>query len=342
MTPFRRKLTALVIAASTIATPAMAAHAIIYTPTVQASTASNTPQGASGSNIVNGVVVSSTSSPGGGTGTSGNATQVTSSTFQNGATNNGTPLHNSTFASANLATGELKGVTASSGPDFFGFPTGSTSARLQDTLYFTNATASALLATLTFSFDGIMSNPFPANANPGGNLGFDVSCAFFNCYNESGIPIQFATGPTRVADGGMNHYFAFRGSYFGENIFGGQATAPYFETHLNTPGAGGAVDGYIRTSILIPTGQTSLGLRAFLNLNCTAASSCDFGNTGKFSFGPLPTGLSYSSASGTFLTGVAGAIPEPATWAMMIMGFGLIGGALRQRKSATRIRIAYA
>lgn len=41
------------------------------------------------------------------------------------------------------------------------------------------------------------------------------------------------------------------------------------------------------------------------------------------------------------LRDVAGAIPEPATWAMMIMGFGLIGGALRQRKAAT-VRYAVA
>ena len=36
------------------------------------------------------------------------------------------------------------------------------------------------------------------------------------------------------------------------------------------------------------------------------------------------------------------AVPEPATWAMMILGFGLIGGALRQAKTrpATRVRFA--
>lgn len=36
------------------------------------------------------------------------------------------------------------------------------------------------------------------------------------------------------------------------------------------------------------------------------------------------------------------AVPEPAAWAMMIMGFGLIGGALRSRKTnvATRVRFA--
>ena len=37
------------------------------------------------------------------------------------------------------------------------------------------------------------------------------------------------------------------------------------------------------------------------------------------------------------LTSVAGAIPEPATWALFILGFGAVGGALRRRASAVRV-----
>ncbi|WP_238542504.1 PEPxxWA-CTERM sorting domain-containing protein [Sphingomonas sp. PAMC 26621] len=42
------------------------------------------------------------------------------------------------------------------------------------------------------------------------------------------------------------------------------------------------------------------------------------------------------------LSPVVAAVPEPATWAMMIAGFGLVGGAMRRRKItvATRIRFA--
>lgn len=35
----------------------------------------------------------------------------------------------------------------------------------------------------------------------------------------------------------------------------------------------------------------------------------------------------------TFTVNVLAAVPEPATWAMMIGGFGLIGGALRRRRN---------
>jgi hypothetical protein len=42
-----------------------------------------------------------------------------------------------------------------------------------------------------------------------------------------------------------------------------------------------------------------------------------------------------SVATGTI---TVGAVPEPASWAMMLAGFGLVGGAMRQRKT----RIAFA
>lgn len=37
------------------------------------------------------------------------------------------------------------------------------------------------------------------------------------------------------------------------------------------------------------------------------------------------------------IAAVAGAVPEPATWALFIMGFGAIGGALRRRSGAVRV-----
>lgn len=45
----------------------------------------------------------------------------------------------------------------------------------------------------------------------------------------------------------------------------------------------------------------------------------------------------------SFLFGtVAGAVPEPETWAMMIFGFGLAGAALRRRKRPVRTTVSYA
>lgn len=66
--------------------------------------------------------------------------------------------------------------------------------------------------------------------------------------------------------------------------------------------------------------------------------------TGGGASGPLSlngSGISYvvfSAASGQFgidnLSFAAGAVPEPASWAMLIAGFGLVGAAMRHRKLA--------
>ncbi|QHL91272.1 PEPxxWA-CTERM sorting domain-containing protein [Sphingomonas changnyeongensis] len=58
-----------------------------------------------------------------------------------------------------------------------------------------------------------------------------------------------------------------------------------------------------------------------------------------FTLASLDTTGSYQSINGSpstlTVTNTAPAVPEPATWAMLIVGFGLIGGTLRQPKAST-------
>lgn len=57
-------------------------------------------------------------------------------------------------------------------------------------------------------------------------------------------------------------------------------------------------------------------------------------------------GVVISNATGTtFAASISGAVPEPATWALFILGFGLVGGAMRRRSAmvkASRTRLTYA
>lgn len=48
-----------------------------------------------------------------------------------------------------------------------------------------------------------------------------------------------------------------------------------------------------------------------------------------------------SSTLTLFSTGT-GAVPEPATWALMILGFGAIGGAMRRSRTRTNVRYSMA
>jgi hypothetical protein len=53
--------------------------------------------------------------------------------------------------------------------------------------------------------------------------------------------------------------------------------------------------------------------------------------------------LTYNASSNVVLysTGGTTAVPEPATWLLTILGFGLIGGAMRRRAVIARTRMSY-
>jgi hypothetical protein len=59
------------------------------------------------------------------------------------------------------------------------------------------------------------------------------------------------------------------------------------------------------------------------------------GNSGQFSLGDQILRLTNS----TYAVSAAAAVPEPASWAMFIGGFGLVGGAMRRR---ARIHVRFA
>lgn len=320
---------------------ALAGHAEIYGPRADAFAYAMAHQGPhvaqAAVHIVNGVVQDSRTGPGG-TIDAGplapGATGVFAAATQPGGSNGGDYLYAESHAAANLADGTLRGSVFSVGPNNFGTPGGGSQTRLDDTVYFTNITGGDLLVRFTLSFEGVLSDPF--EGNPGGNVSLGLSCAYYNCFNDAGASIRFASHPSRAADGNMNYYFSESGpSYFGENIYGGMND--FFQTGLDPlNGIDGNVIGYITTGLLIPTGETSMGFSAVMNLYCGGGSSCSFGHTARLGFGDLPEGLSFSSASGVFLTdtGVpSGAVPEPATWAMMIAGFAFAGSALRRQRS---------
>lgn len=60
--------------------------------------------------------------------------------------------------------------------------------------------------------------------------------------------------------------------------------------------------------------------------------------------GSLLTGATFGSTANSFeFDNLATAVPEPAAWGMMIMGFGLVGGVLRRRSakvSSTKVSFA--
>jgi hypothetical protein len=69
-----------------------------------------------------------------------------------------------------------------------------------------------------------------------------------------------------------------------------------------------------------------------LALSCGGPAQCDFAHTGRVSLG-LPSNVTFTSASGVFLTDVGGpGVPEPAAWALMLVGVGGVGLTMRSRR----------
>jgi PEP-CTERM motif len=61
----------------------------------------------------------------------------------------------------------------------------------------------------------------------------------------------------------------------------------------------------------------------------------DFWMIGEYALGYLPNPNTSFSRWGTWISEITLAqVPEPSTWAMMLLGFGLVGGAVRHRKAA--------
>lgn len=106
-------------------------------------------------------------------------------------------------------------------------------------------------------------------------------------------------------------------------------------------GASLLVQGYL--------GSTLLYSQNYL-LNTTGPSALVFGFTGidlvNFSIsGGTPSGLSgggnYFAVDDLRINAVS-AVPEPATWAMMLLGFGFVGGAMRSARRKQKMTASYA
>lgn len=106
-------------------------------------------------------------------------------------------------------------------------------------------------------------------------------------------------------------------------------------------GTGFGINGvYSLPRLLLPIGYTSGG---------AIESSATYLYRTIDSLGLTRGDYTYSSSSDTItlhigqaepVAPVASAVPEPASWAMIVAGFGAVGGALRRRRASATARLA--
>lgn len=183
----------------------------------------------------------------------------------------------------------------------------------------TAVTASSAFAAYdaAFAIDG---NPLSDWASNG--MGAGTSLAI-----NLGAVYELATGTVvdRVTSGGPNNTF-FGGVTDFTTSFTLQACATAACTDLL-----GSALSFSKSAPVSPTSAADFAYEADLA-----------GLTGQYFLysvtgaAGLNVGLSSLSFEGTLVP----AVPEPATWALMILGFGIVGSALRRRRAQVRFNFA--
>lgn len=197
--------------------------------------------------------------------------------------------------------------------------------------------------------------------NKGGNGGTAAAVAktFVTTGNADSWVVRFADLDVRAIGTTANAYAAVSLSHYASTALtlatGGLLDIGYITANTNVDTRSPTLASKVLDFINIYEGDTSGTLQfsgSVADFASAAASQKTFAANTKYTIvvGTQPrVGLadadvevsgrnsqtySYDRSISFSLNGVTGAVPEPATWAMMILGFGLVGAALRQRRGA--------
>lgn len=235
---------------------------------------------------------------------------------------------NASSATASLQNGTIKAaVSNDNGPILRSFANGI----ISDTLYFNNTSGGTVYLPYLFAYDGTISG-----ANSAGSRA--TSTLYTYGYGGCNANFEACAGGLQLTGGasvsaGLNITFWGGGPDSITNWGDPNIPSSYTVTNNSSGDYRFASMGAV---LEIPVGYTMFSFRLAQDLDCSGAFTvCDFGHTSQFGFPSLPGGLSYSSASGVFQINdgsIPSGVPEPTTWAMMIVGLLGVGGALRRRR----------
>ncbi len=286
--------------------------------------------GSSLARVVNGVVVDNIAGAGGSSNVVAGATSALAETSQFWDPFPFPQQSANSRAFADLATGSLASYAEAN----VGGGIGIASSRWWETITFNNQSGSTVELPFFWETVGVVTDQ---NGPALGFVGVTSSIVLNNENNAAFSPVTYLdSNPLTGGLGGaqfLNGMFTPQGTQtFGFQPSGGDPEGAFTTTLY---GAGvGAGGGMISATLLVPIGLSGINIQALLNVDCRAGAVCDFGNTSTFRFGALSPGLTWTSDSGVFLSGVrenpGPEVPEPA--AIVLLGTGLLAIARRARR----------
>jgi hypothetical protein len=193
-------------------------------------------------------------------------------------------------------------------------------ASFSDTLMFTSSDPSvrSALVSANFILEGVMDGfALGGQGLLEGVIALGNSTFFFRINPSGSTPLDL--GGLTVIDG----------------MVSGAFNLPT-DALLRTPLVNVGVGSPVRFSISLDGATSLLGAGGFTNTGLV-----DFGNSFQVPIGSnafvLPDGITVNSGdwlvNNRRIVPGMGAVPEPASWALMILGFGFVGAAMRQRGS---------
>lgn len=168
-----------------------------------------------------------------------------------------------------------------------------------------------------------MGNVLDLDGTPGPGLIYSNSFFHFNAGDL--VTLSFDVGGSQRSSG--SDYFV-TGFYMDPTLgsdLSGSGLVDLSETHMHS--------GQVSTTVNIPGATSPLFVTSSFGFRALGAGSARiaFFTDSADNIGPLIDNVRLD---------VTSAVPEPATWALMIAGFGLIGAAMRRRRPEIRTRFA--
>lgn len=156
-----------------------------------------------------------------------------------------------------------------------------------------------------------------------------------NVFSASGTATNTNVNP----DGGTDRYLAIQGGSY-TLTFGGSGIQ--FLSFII-----GSIDSYNSLTLNFVGGatQTFNGMQITTGSTATAVGAFNSSNSGRVTYdfqgGAGLLSATFASTQPTFeLDDIVTSVPEPAAWALMILGFGLVGSQLRTRRRKTTVAFA--